>query len=157
MWSCQTPSSLCGFCRSRSAHRLYTCSMLPTVDNLMHHTIRFCRDSAAQSTHICFTCQHLQASSIWNLTGNTCWHYSVQGLSKSQLFRKISSEHQYGNALWQVAEDEKALKRMHSGSRAHSGSGLGREEIQQENGAQDLIRRSLPEGTTFSRWTHTSL
>lgn len=52
----------------------------------------------------------------------------------------------------QVLESDKALKHMHSGSRAHSGSGLGRDEVaQQENGAQDLIRRSLPEGTTFSR------
>ena len=51
----------------------------------------------------------------------------------------------------QVLESEKALRHLHSGSRAHSGSGLGRDEALQENGAQDLIRRSLPEGTTFSR------
>ena len=51
----------------------------------------------------------------------------------------------------QVLESEKVLQRLHSGSRAHSGSGLGRDEALQENGAQDLIRRSLPEGTTFSR------
>ena len=50
-----------------------------------------------------------------------------------------------------MLESEKVLKHVHSGSRAHSGSGLGRDEVAQENGAQDLIRRSLPEGTTFSR------
>ena len=58
---------------------------------------------------------------------------------------------QRSNMLVQVSESEKALKHLHSGSRAHSGSGLGRDEALQENGAQDLIRRSLPEGTTFSR------
>ena len=54
----------------------------------------------------------------------------------------------------QVLESEKALRQAHSGSRAHSGSGLGRDEALQENGVQNLIRRSLPEGTTFSRWLH---
>ena len=51
----------------------------------------------------------------------------------------------------QILESEKALKHLHSGSRAHSGSGLGPDEAAQANGAQDLMRRSLPEGTTFSR------
>ncbi len=41
----------------------------------------------------------------------------------------------------QVNETEKALRRALSGAREDS----------QENGAQDLIRRSLPEGTAFSR------
>jgi len=52
----------------------------------------------------------------------------------------------------QVLESEKTMKHLHSSSRAHSGSGLGRDEANQENGAQNLIRRSLPEGTTFSRY-----
>ena len=48
------------------------------------------------------------------------------------------------------------MKHLHSSSRAHSGSGLGRDEANQENGAQNLIRRSLPEGTAFSRYKATA-
>ncbi len=43
--------------------------------------------------------------------------------------------------FWQVTDTEKALRRAQSGGREDS----------QENGAQDLLRRSLPEGTAFSR------
>jgi hypothetical protein len=50
-------------------------------------------------------------------------------------------------SLWamQVQATEKAL------ARAQSGGGKEASEHSQENGAQDLLRRSLPEGTTFSR------
>ena len=41
---------------------------------------------------------------------------------------------------WQVVDVQKALRRAQSGAREDS----------LENGAQDLLRRSLPEGTAFS-------
>lgn len=46
--------------------------------------------------------------------------------------------------LGQVLDTERALRRAQSGGREDS-------QHSQENGAQDLLRRSLPEGTAFSR------
>lgn len=45
----------------------------------------------------------------------------------------------------QVHATEKAL------ARAQSGGGKEDSQHSQENGAQDLLRRSLPEGTAFNR------